>query len=80
MAVLTFEGVVEAGQIRLLNGELLPDKATVYVVVPEAKGGEKPVYAVTIPPNPRILSPHLVNKEDAAHFDMTVVEETHAEI
>lgn len=75
MAVVTFEGIVEAGQIRLLNGEQLPDKATVYIIVPNYKDDEQTQYAVTIPANPRIRSPHLVNKEDAQHFKVEVVED-----
>ncbi len=36
MSVLTFEGIVENGQIRLKTGFHLPDKTKVYVVVPDA--------------------------------------------
>jgi uncharacterized protein (DUF433 family) len=34
MSLATFEGVVEHGQIKLKNGASLPDKAKVYIVVP----------------------------------------------
>jgi hypothetical protein len=34
MSLATFEGVIEHGQIKLKNGASLPDKAKVYIVVP----------------------------------------------
>ena len=73
MAVSTFEGVVEAGQIRLLSGESLPDQTVVYVVVPKWTQDAMPEFAVTLPPNPRIMSPRLTRKE-APHFEMEVDE------
>ena len=35
MPVVTYEGVVENGQVHLPSEVVLPEKATVYVVVPE---------------------------------------------
>ncbi|MCW3096983.1 MAG: hypothetical protein JWL77_2601 [Chthonomonadaceae bacterium] len=37
MSVATFQGVVENGQVRLPSDVHLPENATVYVVVPDAK-------------------------------------------
>lgn len=34
MSVISYEAVVEAGQIRLPAGVVLPDQTTVYIVVP----------------------------------------------
>ena len=36
MSVRTFEGIVENGQIRLADGACLPEKAKVYVIIPNA--------------------------------------------
>jgi hypothetical protein len=65
VGVLTFEGMVEDGQIRLVAGVRLPDKTKVYVVVPEA--GIEPVG--------RILSPRLAHPEQSADFRLEVSEE-----
>jgi hypothetical protein len=65
MKVMTYEGRIENGQVRLSEPVRLPEKAKVYVVVPEA--GE-----VT---RVRIASPRLVHPEQAADFVMEVTEE-----
>jgi hypothetical protein len=80
MAVATFEGIVEAGQIRLLSGEQLPENTTVYIVVPDYKTEEEPTYKVTLPAKPRVMSPRLERKEDASHFALKVSEDAHAGI
>lgn len=67
MAVTTYEGVVEKGKIRLKAGVKLPENAKVYVIVPDLKMDKKKVV--------QILSPHLVHREHAARFKMTVTEE-----
>ena len=36
MSVTTFEGVVENGQIRLPGDIVLPERAKVYVIIPNA--------------------------------------------
>jgi hypothetical protein len=64
MKVTTFQGVVENGQIRLPAGVRLPDKAKVYVVVPE----------VEVRPAAYIGSPRLAHPEQSADFEMEVVE------
>jgi hypothetical protein len=67
MKVTTFEGVVENGQIRLPAGVRLPDKAKVYIVVPD----------VEVQPVTYIGSPRLAHPEQIADFQKEVVEESH---
>lgn len=61
MSVQTFEGLVENGQIRLLDQATLPEKTRVFVVVPEALQRE-----------PRVWSPRLADPAEAALFEMQV--------
>lgn len=63
MSVLTLEGLVEGGRVRLLEEAALPDKTKVYVVVP---GAEQQV--------PRIRSPRLADQEAAGQFEMEMTE------
>jgi hypothetical protein len=65
MKVATFEGFVENGQIRLPISIRLPEKAKVYVVVPDLE----------VPSVPYIGSPRLVHPEQAADFEKEVVED-----
>ena len=65
MGVTTFEGIVEKGQIRLPATVKLPERAKVYVVIPDTE-----VQAITY-----IGSPRLVHPEQAADFTKEVVEE-----
>jgi hypothetical protein len=65
MKVTTFEGVVEHSQIRLPAGVRLPEKAKVYIVVPD----------VEVQPVAYIASPHLAHPEQLADFKKEVVEE-----
>ena len=65
MRVTTFEGFVENGQVRLSDGVRLPERAKVYVVVPEAE-----VTSVAY-----VGSPRLVHREQAADFTKEVVED-----
>lgn len=65
MGVRTFEGIVEQGQIRLPATVRLPEKAKVYVVVPDVE-----VRTVAY-----IGSPRLVHPEQAADFKKVVIEE-----
>jgi hypothetical protein len=65
MKVTTFEGVIENGQIRLPADVHLPEKARVYVVVPDveaASGGY-------------IGSPRLAHPEQARDFEKQVIQE-----
>jgi hypothetical protein len=63
MKVTTFEGFVENGQIRLPLSVRLPEKAKVYVVVPDME----------VPSAPYVGSPRLVYPEQAADFKKEVV-------
>ena len=65
MSVTTIEGVVENGRIRLPAGVRLPEKAKVYVVVPD----------VEVPSIAYIGSPRLVHPEQAADSRKEAVEE-----
>jgi hypothetical protein len=65
VTVTTFQGIVENGQIRLGPDVRLPEKAKVYVVVPD----------VQIPQGSYIGSPRLVHPEQAADFTKEVIEE-----
>ena len=62
---MTFQGVVENGRIRLAPDVHLPEKAMVYVVVPE----------FTVPEVGTIGSPRLAYPEQAVDFEKVVVEE-----
>ena len=65
MAVLTYEGVVEKGKIRLKAGVKLPENAKVYVVVADTQTAKK---KKTV----RVLTPRLVKRKQAADFKMQV--------
>jgi hypothetical protein len=65
MGVTTFEGIVENGQIRLPAAVRLPERAKVYVVIPDVE-----VETVAY-----IGSPRLVHPEQAADFKKEVIEE-----
>jgi len=60
----TFEGTVENGQIRLPDNVMLPEKAKVYVIVPEML----PEQAA------RLWSPRLAHPGEAKDFSKVVVE------
>ncbi|MCE2487599.1 MAG: hypothetical protein J4F42_18965 [Desulfurellaceae bacterium] len=63
MGAVALEGVVENGKIRLLSSVRLPEKAKVYILIPEA---EVQTGAYT-------GSPRLVHPEQAADFEKQVV-------
>jgi hypothetical protein len=65
MTVVTFEGVVDGGQIKLKTDLHLPDNTRVYVVVPD----------VQVEGIARVYSPKLRTPGDAADFRLEVVEE-----
>ena len=65
MSVATFEGIVEDGQIRLKDGIRLPEKAKVYILVPE----------MPVRPVARVLTPRLAHPEQSADFKLEVSEE-----
>lgn len=64
MAISTFEGIVENGQIRLRNKVNLPEKTRVFVVIPDFEAT----------PKARVHSPHLVHPEQAVDFTKQIVE------
>lgn len=71
MTIVTYEGVVEKGNILLDENIQLPEHAKVYViiteeVIPVTLDGKKPI---------QILSPRLVNRGDAEKFKLSVSEE-----
>jgi hypothetical protein len=55
MGVVTLQGIVENGQIRLPADVTLPDHAVVYVVVPDAAQTEP--RAIFHVPSPRLIDP-----------------------
>ena len=65
MSVSTIECIVENGKITLPADVHVPDRAKVYVVIPD----------VPLKPSPvRIVSPRLADPADAARFKLTVEE------
>jgi len=64
MAVLTFEGIVENGQIRLRDKVTLPEHTKVYVVIPD----------VETAPQAHIYSPRLVHPAQAVDFAKQIIE------
>jgi len=66
MKVMTYEGVVENGRVRLPAGVSLPENAKVYVVVPDAGTESAVAY---------IASPRLANPERAGDFIKEVLPE-----
>lgn len=66
MSVMTLEGVVEQGQIRLRSNVRLKDHTKVLVVVPDYWTEE----------TRRIVSPRLVRAEQLVDFEMEIVEGT----
>jgi hypothetical protein len=65
MSIATIEGVVENGQIRLLDNTTLPEHAHVFVIVPEC-----PAVGA-----PRIYTPRLLNPKQASDFVKELIEE-----
>ena len=63
MSVVTIEGVVEHGQIRLKSDLRLPDNTKVYVVVP----------GMQVQQIAHVASPRLAHPEQAADFKLEVV-------
>jgi hypothetical protein len=68
MSVTTIQGVIENGQVVLTEAVDLPEKKIVYVVIPDFDEN----------PSKRILSPRLVDGEQAKDFVKTVENATNA--
>jgi hypothetical protein len=64
---ITYEGVVENGCVHVPPGITLPEKAKVYVVIPETSNSG-------LPQNIRVSSPRLANPEDAKKLVMEVLD------
>ena len=64
MAILTVEGVVENGQIRLCDHVTLPEQTKVYVVIPD----------VETAPQAHVYSPRLAHPAQADDFAKQVIE------
>jgi hypothetical protein len=65
MGVITLEGVVDNGQIRLVSDVHLPNNTKVYIIVPD----------IRVEQVARIYSPRLAQPEQASDFDMEIIEE-----
>lgn len=66
MSVATIEGVIENGQVRLPPDIRLPERARVFVVIPDLVGPMFTAY---------VRSPRLAHLEQAADFIKQVVQE-----
>jgi hypothetical protein len=66
MGVLTFEGTIENGQIRLPANVRLPERAKVYIVIPD----------INVLPRAYIGSPRLLHLDQATDFNKAIVEES----
>lgn len=64
MKVTTFEGFVENGQVRLPISIRLPERAKVYVVVPD----------IEVPTPAYVGSPRLARPEQVTDFEKEVIE------
>ena len=64
MSVLTLEGVVENGQIRFPANIHLPEKARVYVIIPDTRA----------PQTAHLYSPRLAHPEQASDFKLEITE------
>jgi hypothetical protein len=70
MKVLTYEGIVERGEVKLPETVRLPEHAKVYVVVPGAE--DLPSY--------RIRTPRLLRAEQVSDFAMEILESEDATV
>ena len=66
MSVITIEAVVENGQIRLPSSIHLPERAKVYVLIPD----------VEVSPTAYVGNPRLAHPEQIADFQKAVIEES----
>jgi hypothetical protein len=63
VSIVTLEGIVEGGQVRLPSNVRLPDRTKVYVIVP----------GMEVERAARIFSPRLARPEEAADFVLEVI-------
>jgi hypothetical protein len=66
MSVITLEGIVDHGSIKLTTNVHLPDNTRVYVIVPD----------IQVEGIAHIYSPRLANPEQAEIFKMEIIEES----
>ncbi|MFQ5629016.1 MAG: hypothetical protein ACE5I1_09670 [bacterium] len=66
MNLLAYEGIIENGQIRLKSKVRLPNKAKVYIILPDYHS-EK---------GSRVFSPRLANPAQLPDFKMEVTEDS----
>lgn len=66
MSIVTLEGIVEKGQIRLKSDFRLRDKTKVYVVIPD----------MHVENVAHVFSPRLADPSQAIDFKMEVLEES----
>ena len=66
MSIVTLEGIVEKGQIRLTSDLRLPDKTKVYVLIPD----------MHVENVAHVFSPRLADPSQAIDFKMEVLEES----
>jgi hypothetical protein len=64
MKVVTYEAIVERGEVKLTETVRLPEQARVYVVVP----------GVEDLPSSRIQTPRLLQPEQVSDFAMEILE------
>ena len=64
MSVLTLEGIVENGQIRVRSDIRLPEKARVYIIIPDVPATQAA----------HVYTPRLVHPEQAADFKLEIIE------
>ncbi len=65
MGIVTLEGIVDHGIIRLIPEVKLPDRTKVYVIVP----------GIHVERVARVFSPHLAHPEQADDFRMEIIAE-----
>jgi hypothetical protein len=70
MKVLTYEAIVEGGEVRLPETVKLPEHTKVYVVIPGVDD---------LPPS-RIQTPRLLRPEQAPDFAMEILDDEDAAI
>ena len=68
MGVVTYEGIVEDGQIKLTSDVHLPEQTKVYIIVPDMKVEQRA----------QLHSPRLAHREQAGDFVMEIIESTDA--
>ena len=63
--LVTYEGFIENGRVRLSLNVGIPEKTRVYVLVPDAENLS----------GPRVASPHLVRPEQLKDFEKQIIDD-----